>query len=352
MSTHADISDVKPPLALPFRRLWPLAILVLTHAAAAYALGQMVGVPFNAGMPAMLAMLFGILLPWFLLFLLIWRVVVMFRTEKPERPIPQLIGEIKAIVTDADRMIGGSIAFLLTSLMIGAFGHFKMLIDYLNPFAWDETFAAWDRALHFGMDPWALFWPVLGNPYVTTFINGAYHFWLFLMYFAVVVACFSKTSRLRSLTFLLALALTFIIGGNILATVFSSAGPVYYDRLGLGADFEAQMMQLYAFQDTSPVWALSVQEGLWQGHVANGPISGISAMPSMHVATTFVALIYAWSHSLWARWFMILFTITIQLGSFHLGWHYALDGYAGAAIAGACWWIAARIMRRTLGQGA
>ena len=348
MSADADISGTRAPLTLPFKRLWPLAVLVFLHAAAAYALGVAVGVPFNANMPAMLATLFGILLPWFLLFLLIWRVVVMFRCEAPQRPIPHLMGEIRSTVTDRDRMIGGALAFLLMSLMVGAFGHFKALIAYLHPFSWDVAFAEWDRLLHFGMDPWALFWPLTGSAYVTTFLNGAYHFWLFLVYFAVFVACFSKQSQRRSMTFLLALSLTFILGGNILATVLSSAGPVYYDRLGYGADFEPLMQQLRAFAETSPVWALGVQEGLWQGHIADGPISGISAMPSMHVATTMVVAIYAWSHSLWARWFMVIFTILIQVGSFHLGWHYAVDGYAGALIAAACWWLSATVMRRVI----
>jgi membrane-associated phospholipid phosphatase len=29
----------------------------------------------------------------------------------------------------------------------------------------------------------------------------------------------------------------------------------------------------------------------------------------------------------------------------HLGWHYAVDGYAGLALAAACWWLAGFVAR-------
>ena len=34
---------------------------------------------------------------------------------------------------------------------------------------------------------------------------------------------------------------------------------------------------------------------------------------------------------------LTLFATVIQIGSFHLGWHYAIDGYAGAALAFILW---------------
>ena len=42
----------------------------------------------------------------------------------------------------------------------------------------------------------------------------------------------------------------------------------------------------------------------------------------------------------------------ILLGSVHLGWHYAVDGYAAIGIALACWWIAGVLARWTMAQPA
>jgi hypothetical protein len=39
----------------------------------------------------------------------------------------------------------------------------------------------------------------------------------------------------------------------------------------------------------------------------------------------------------------------------HLAWHYAVDGYAGIAIAATCWWLAGKLVdwdRRTRGVAA
>ena len=39
------------------------------------------------------------------------------------------------------------------------------------------------------------------------------------------------------------------------------------------------------------------------------------------------------------------FAALIFVGSIHLGWHYAIDGYAGAAVALFGWWAAGRLVR-------
>jgi membrane-associated phospholipid phosphatase len=43
---------------------------------------------------------------------------------------------------------------------------------------------------------------------------------------------------------------------------------------------------------------------------------------------------------------LAVFAAIIAVGSVLLAWHYAVDGYAGAAIALACWWLAGRLARR------
>jgi membrane-associated phospholipid phosphatase len=182
--------------------------------------------------------------------------------------------------------------------------------------------------------------PIVGFPLVTTAINAAYHLWFFLVYFLVFLACFSDRDRGSATIFLLAFVLTLAIGGNLLATVFSSAGPVYYERLGYGPDFAPLMTVLNDFNTVHPVWALGVQEALWQSHANAGSISGISAMPSMHVASTTLMALYGFRYARWAGCVLTGFAVSIMIGSVLLGWHYAVDGYFGAALAWACWRIA------------
>ncbi|MEK6215814.1 MAG: phosphatase PAP2 family protein, partial [Boseongicola sp.] len=149
-----------------------------------------------------------------------------------------------------------------------------------------------------------------------------------------------------SAAFLIAFALTFAIGGNAMAMAFSSAGPVYFERLGLGDDFVPLMSHLQALSEVSPVWALQVQEDLWAGYMNDGVLAGISAMPSMHVATSVLMALYAGTHARWAGWAMAVFALLIMLGSVQLGWHYAVDGYAGALIAWIAWRIGLALSRR------
>jgi hypothetical protein len=38
-----------------------------------------------------------------------------------------------------------------------------------------------------------------------------------------------------------------------------------------------------------------------------------------------------------------VYTGIVLIGSVNLGWHYAVDGYAGILGAIACWWVAGRM---------
>ncbi|MEE9387049.1 MAG: phosphatase PAP2 family protein [Paracoccaceae bacterium] len=314
--------------------------LVVVHLLAAVITGYTTGVVFDPSMTQTLLMLFSVLLPWFAVVLVFRYLLILMIYEKPDKPIARFVSDMKALVSDTERLLGGVLRMALITLFISTFSYFKALVPFLNPFGWDVAFADLDRALHFGRAPYQWLAPVFGNPWATTVLNAAYHFWFFLLYFVVFLASFSVAKNRSGIVFLIAFTLVFAIGGNFLATIFSSAGPVYFERLGYGAEFVPLMENLKLFQSTSPVWALAVQETLWQSHIATGPISGISAMPSMHVASTTLIAIYGFQYSRWAGISLSLFAVTIMIGSVQLGWHYAVDGYFGAILALVCWRVA------------
>lgn len=322
--------------------------LVVVHYATSLTLSTLTGVPLRIGVLGALWMLFGAMIPTYV----ILRVIYMLAVVRPERPLPWLMQDLHRVLTDRDRMAAGLLTFAAIILFQQSFGYMKDIIPVVHPFSWDLTFLAWDRALHFGADPYRYLMPLITTPMAIGVLNFAYHFWFLIMLMTPFFACFDRSNPQARMTFLIAHVLTWGIGGNLVAMLLSSAGPVYLERLGLGTAFVPLTSALQAA--SAQVWlpALEVQELLWQGYLGESAISGISAMPSMHVGSTtlFTCYAFTWRRSL--GWVMVGFWCLIALGSVALGWHYAVDGYLGAAIALSAWVIAGRIVRLTATDGA
>lgn len=229
--------------------------------------------------------------------------------------------------------------------LLSTFASYKALIPELNPFSWDTRFLQADAWLHFGVDPWRRLLPVFGSPAMIDFLDTVYLWWFPVLVMTVVWQAWSGREPLRS-QFFLAFALTQILLGVVLAAVLSSAGPCYYaDVVGAPSTYDELMLHLATVDATRSVTALDLQEHLWRGYagLAAYRIEGISAMPSMHVAMSMLlVLLYARICRL-AALAAGVFGGLILIGSVMLGWHYAVDGYVGAALVFPLWWIAGRI---------
>lgn len=235
----------------------------------------------------------------------------------------------------------------MTAFMTG-FTAIKDLIPAANPFSWDKTFIDLDRVLHFGYQPFELLAPVLNVPIVTFLINVNYNLWFFVM----LGFCFwhgfaHRENRLRQHYFL-AFMLTWFLGTGVCGTVFSSVGPGLYGRFYVEQvdPFKPLMSWLQHTSQFYPVYSMDTMNKLWESYVqGKGLISGISAMPSMHVGSSVLFLICAVATGKrWLIWATSVFCAAIFIGSIHLAWHYAADGYLGAAIALFSWWIAGKIV--------
>ena len=64
---------------------------------------------------------------------------------------------------------------------------------------------------------------------------------------------------------------------------------------------------------------------------------GISAMPSMHVATSVLFALVAWQTHRKLGIVLTVHAAAVMIGSVHLAWHYALDGYIGALLTYGIW---------------
>jgi hypothetical protein len=304
---------------------------------------EVIRISFYAGAFTVLITAFSIA---FVLGHAIWTATIV----RPSDSLFVAIGrDLKTRILTKKRIAGFLVACALAPLFFSTFGSFKRMTPLLNPFHWDPTFMAWDRWLHLGEHPWRLLHPVLGTPLVTTAVSFAYNLWFFVLFFTFIwqaMSCKRPTLRMQ---FLLGFLLTWIVLGTVLATFLSSAGPVYYGRItGLADPYAPLMSYLYTVNESLPVWALDVQERLWATYQAGGVDlgSGISAMPSLHIGTSVLFALLGWRINRWAGIAYTAFAALIMIGSVHLGWHYALDGYVSLLAMLPIWWLAGVIARR------
>lgn len=331
------------------RAVWQnrvLLVIATTCLLSTYAISHVLGVPFKSDTTKLLSTAASVLAPTFLLVMMAWHFLRMALVIRPRRPTRRFLADARHFCLDPDRLAIGLVAFFCTAVVLGCFGYLKDLIPLLNPFSWDPAFAAWDRWLHGGRDAYEYLLPLFGSPRATTALNAVYHFWYFLLFFTVYAACLDRDNPIRRNTFLISFALIWMLGGVALATGFSSVGPVYYDAFGYGTDYLPLTDLLHRNAESSPVWALGVHEMLLENYHDGTGAKGISAMPSMHVTSSVLLAIYGFAWRRWAGWLLTAFAVLIQLGSVHLAWHYAIDGYVGAGLALLCWWIGRDLARR------
>lgn len=270
----------------------------------------------------------------FAIFRLVWLAAV----ERNPSPTRAFFASFGAFFGDAGRMANGLNAMAALMIFISAFSVLKGAIGIIAPFHWDAALADADRWLHFGRAPHEWMWPLLENPSAVFAINFAYNFWFVTLIATVFTAALARKDTPLRHQFFISFMLVWLLGGFFIATGFSSAGPCYFSRIGLGAEFQPLMDVLERANQTYSIWALSTQDMLWSGFTgASSGSIGISAFPSMHVASAVLFAIYAARRSVYAGVVMWCFAAIVMLGSVALGWHYAVDGYAGALITIAIW---------------
>jgi len=239
-----------------------------------------------------------------------------------------------------ERLAGGCLIVLLLPRFMSLFTVLKTLIPVINPYTWDPQLAEWDRLMHGGTDPWQLLQPILGTPWISSGINFFYHLWIFVLYGTLLWQAFSvRDPRLR-MQFLLTFVLVWSLLGSVMATLLSSAGPVYFGRVTeLEDPFQPLVDYLHAANEVAPIWALRLHDGLWRLHTL-GEFNfgtGISAMPSIHVAAAVLFALLGWRANRLLGVALTVFAVVIMIGSVHLAWHYALDGYVAAVLTYGLW---------------
>lgn len=231
-------------------------------------------------------------------------------------------------------------------LFMAAFTAMKNLISLTIPFTWDLYLTELDAAIHFGKQPWELLG--IQNWYLTRLIDLLYIAWVSLLALVFAfVALRAPEDPVRNKFFMI-YVLGFILLGNVAATAFMSAGPFFPWHEGRPhPDFQPLLTYLW-FGSETPIlkatyYQVYLQQAL-QSRVSEFG-SGISAFPSMHIAITTLYVLVAWQNRFW-RYLALILLAAMLVGSVHLAWHYAIDGYVSILATIALWHCAGRFIRR------
>lgn len=221
----------------------------------------------------------------------------------------------------------------------------KSLIAVLNPFSnqsWDVDFSAWDKLLHFGAFPHQYIIPAINRLDLGPFLDRVYYGWLIVMTVVAWFCIFADHQLRRRLHFLWVYFLSWVLLGTVAATVFSSAGPVFFATFfkSAGNPYEFVTVNMQALHRQSPLLADTARRLLLRWHDNNTLIdpNAISAMPSMHIAMCWLFVLYARSFGKAPFAAAIAFCAVIFAGAIYFGFHYAIDGYVSIAAVSLLWW--------------
>ncbi len=294
-----------------------------------------------------LEMIFVFMVPLSFMVSLIGVFFYMAIVKRPQKLTRAFIDFYKPLILNPTRWAKAIPAIGIMMLGFMAFTEMKSVIPLLNPYGWDTAFMEMDRLLHFGQDPWQLLQPLFGAAAPTLVLNFIYNLWFFVMFGFWLSSAWTKKDMGWERQFLLSFIWCWIIGGTVLATLLSSMGPAFYDLVNAESNpYAAQMAFLGTVNESHEVLALGAQDMLRAGYLnpSNGGLSGISAMPSLHNATSTLFMLAAYRIHKGFGHVMLAFLICIMIGSVHLAWHYAVDAYLGIFIALIIWKISGRAL--------
>lgn len=265
----------------------------------------------------------------FLLAICIW---TLFERPRSMKEILSVLRERIWNVGTVERLLGIFILSAGVNVMFDVFAAFKPAIPNFHPYTWDPFLAGLDEWLHLGTPPWEWLHALPGKDLLTTILDHVYVQWYSVTALVVLLVLTAAPLTLR-LRFFLGFVVVWILGGTVLGTLLASGGPVYYEAFTEDASRFASLLD---YLDGAAPIARELQQRLWDAYLTPGDafaFEGISAMPSLHVAVA--AYFAAWAWRMDRVWGMVftLYAFVIFLGSVALGWHYAVDGYAGLLIA-------------------
>ncbi len=272
-----------------------------------------------------------LMIAFYLLGLGTWTALVRERTLKGTASRLQAEALSWAMV---ERLVGIPFFVMGTVYLFDIYATFKQAIPNFTAYGSDPWLAQLDRFIHLGRDPWEWTHGLLGGRGLEL-LDGLYTSWYAVLVASIPLFATWAPTRIRH-RFFLTFAATLMILGSLGATLLASGGPAYFfEFTGDAARFAPLLDSLEGTQ------ALATQARLWEyfSGEAENLYGGISAMPSMHIAVVALLAVAGFRWNRWVGGVAAGYAFLIFLGSFHLAWHYAIDGYASALAVGGLWFL-------------
>ena len=213
--------------------------------------------------------------------------------------------------------------------MAWTYSNIKQAIPNHNYFSWDIILYKLDKLLLGGHSPWKILLPILDHPLIMQTLETSYLLWFIVVAVFSTYMIFLPNRQLRQQYFI-NYFLCWIIGGCLMATIFSSAGPCYIDKItGISAIPTDLQVYLTKFRSLSNYLSYPMtQDFLWgiqQHSNKHVTLAGISAFPSLHVTMSLlIANTTAKINQTFGK-IAYCYALIIIVSSVALGWHYLAD---------------------------
>jgi len=263
--------------------------------------------------------------------------LIVSAVQQPTKPFDRLRDLAR---TGGLRLIG-----VMTALCLGlaSFTTMKIGIPGIVPFYLDPALADLDLWLH-GVNPGEAALRLLPDVAVLGLGHLYGGVWFAQWFGWIAFVTLQGDAALRGRYFW-TMALMFALLGTVLATALSSVGPAFY------AEFygDTRFAPLTALLDAT-VWGddlTHLRAYLLDTYITGKPNmgTGISAMPSMHLAVVTLNALMLWRVNRLAGVAGWVYVGLILIGSVTFGWHYATDGYVSIAVVCLIWLAVGRALR-------
>lgn len=235
-------------------------------------------------------------------------------------------------------------------LLAHAYMWLKVFVPLVNGRRWDVELAWFDQVLHFGVSPSRFLVALFEGTPLLHAIDWTYFLWLpfALLGFGFFAAFPDGDTRARYVFSHVALWTLGAWGYVAMpalgpALAFPDEWKAVRSEMTLNAGGQVTLLLNYQLVLDAK------RAGAPPAPILN-PALGVAAMPSLHVGVDVLLLLWCRRRARPLALFALLALLVHVLGSVATGWHYAVDAWAGAALALLAAWAAGRVAPSLAGK--